>query len=70
MAKRINWQYANIRDKVYSQQDNTNGWFQIMNRYSNVNCNACGRRIHKGKQMLLHKATRNKMHVANECKLW
>jgi hypothetical protein len=69
MAKRINWQYANVRDKVYKQEDNNYGWRQIMSKYITT-CNACQRRINVGQQMLWHKETGNRMHVANECKLW
>lgn len=70
MAKRINWQYANTRDKVYKSEDNTYGWVQFTNQYASVICHACSRRIKKGQQMLWHKESNSKMHVANECKLW
>jgi len=69
MAKRINWQYANIRDKVNYKEEIVYDWRQVK-AFDNKTCDACKKRIHKGQNMLWNTRTKNVMHVANECKLW
>ena len=48
MAKRINWEYANIRDKVAGTPfDNSYDWRQLKS-LRDTTCEACQRRIKKG----------------------
>jgi hypothetical protein len=69
MAKRINWQYANIRDKVYNKEEIKYDWREVK-AFNDIKCEACQRRIKKGQKMLWNVNTKTVMHIANECKLW
>ena len=70
MGKRINWEYAKIRDKVSATPfENSYDWRELKSN-SDVECEACKRRIHKGQKMLWNVDTKTVMHLANECKLW
>jgi len=70
LSKRLNWEYANIRDKTTGNPfDNTYDWRKLKS-LKDVECNACKRRIHKGQDMLWNVNTKNVMHIETECKLW
>jgi hypothetical protein len=70
MAKRINWEYANIRDKVAGTPfDNSYDWRELKS-LRDTTCEACQRRIHKGQMMKWNVNTKTVMHLEKECKLW
>lgn len=68
MAKRINWQYANIRDKV-SREEISYDW-RTVRAFNDMKCNACSKYIRKHQNMLWNINTKNVMHLPDECKLW
>ena len=52
MGKRINWEYANIRDKVAGNPfDNSYDWRELKS-LRDTTCEACTRRIKKGQMMM------------------
>lgn len=69
MAKRINWQYANIRDKVYNNEEKKYDWRQVK-AFADMKCGACQRRIKKNQVMLWNVNTKDVMHLPGDCKLW
>lgn len=70
MGKRINWEYANVRDKVAGNPfDNSYDWRQLKS-LRDTTCEACTRRIKKGQMMMWNVNTKTVMHIDKECKLW
>ena len=74
MGSRINWideRNPLKKEKDYLDNSNTNReWKTIINTIEDIKCDACTRRIKKGKKILIHSETSTKMHIPQECKLW
>jgi hypothetical protein len=69
MGKRLNWEYRNIKENIDHTEENRYDWREIK-AFNDIKCDACQRRIKKGQKMLWNVNTKNKMHLAHECKLW
>ncbi len=71
MAKRINWEYSNIKNKVYNKPfDQQPGWRILTNTFKNEKCQGCNKSIKYGQKFLWHIETKAKMHLPEQCKLW